>query len=576
MSKNTKKLLSYYKPYLKLLVLDMICAFIVALISLLVPLCVRYVTNDLLATTTISFKQIGVIGLGMFILAIINYVCNYFITYKGHLMGAYMERDMRRELFEHYQKLSFDFYDKQQTGVLMSRLTNGLSNMSELYHHGPEDIIISLIRFIGSFVILVRIDLTLTLVVFSILPIMIFFTVYCNSKMRKAFTLNKQRTGEINARIEDSLLGIRIVKSFTNEESELEKFSINNENFVESKRQTYKAMATFESGLNIFALLITVIVIVFGTFNITTGTIIVGNLLIFLLNINNFTEPIEKMIQFTERYQLGMTGYNRFMEILEIKPKIRDKENAKPLANVQGKVEFKNVSFRYNKKLDYALKNINFTVQKGEHIAIIGPNGAGKSTLCALLPRFYEIENGTILIDNQNIQDVTVKSLRESIGIVQQNLYMFSGTVMDNIRYGNPSASDEEVIEAAKKANAHEFIMGFSQGYQTNIHQSGVNLSGGQKQRISIARVFLKNPPILIFDEATSALDNENEKGVQDSLEALSKGRTTFVVVHRLSTIKNVKRIIVLTDDGIVEEGNHEELLAKNGIYASFYNMKFE
>ncbi len=577
MSKKMKKFLSYYKPYKKLFIADMLCALTVAAISLIMPLFVRYVTNDLLVlNTTIPLDAILQVATFMVALTIIEFFCNYFITYKGHIMGVYMERDMRNDLFTHYQKLSFSFYDNQKTGILMSRLTNDLLTLAELYHHGPEDIVISLIKFIGSFIILFQIDPTLTLIVFSVLPLMFIFTKYCNKKMKASFRLNKLRIGEINARVEDNLSGIRVVKSFANEGDELQKFTNENENYVDSKKESYKAMATFHSGLSAFITSIMVIVIVFGSLIISSGVIIIGDLLTFLLYINNFTEPVRKLINFTEQFQQGITGFDRFMEIIEIEPDIQDKKHAKPLKDIRGQVDFKNVSFKYNNTSDYVLENINISVSAGEYVALVGSSGSGKTTLCSLIPRFYEVNEGEILIDNQNIQDVTSASLRKSIGIVQQDIYLFTGTILENIRYGKPDATDEEIIIAAKQANAHEFIMDLIDGYNTDIGQRGVKLSGGQKQRLSIARVFLKNPPILIFDEATSALDNESEKVVQDSLEALAKGRTTFVIAHRLSTIKKAKRILVLSEDGIVEEGNHQELIKKDGVYAHLYNMQFE
>lgn len=577
MSQRTKRFLSYYKPYKKLFFADMFCAFVVAGISLIMPLCVRYITNDILVTSNIvqmdAILKVGAVMLG---LVLIEFACNYFVTYKGHLMGVYMEHDMRNDLFAHYQKLSFSFYDDQKTGILMSRLTNDLFTLSELYHHGPEDVIISFIKFVGAFIILLQINPLLTLLVFAILPFMFWFAFHCNKQMKKAYRLNKQRVGEINARIEDNLSGIRVVKSFTNENSELDKFNYENNNYVASKRLSYKAMAIFHSGLGAFITCITVIVIIAGSLFISGGMIAIGDLITFLLYISNLTDPVKKLINFTEQFQEGITGFERFMEILEIQPDIQDSQNAHPLSHVSGVVSFENVGFRYNDKTDYVLKNINLNVQAGEYIALVGSSGAGKTTLCSLIPRFYEVSEGTIRIDGKDIRDVTMKSLRSNIGIVQQDVYLFAGTIMDNIRYGKPEASEEEIILAAKRANAHDFIMELPDGYDTDIGQRGVKLSGGQKQRLSIARVFLKNPPILIFDEATSALDNESEKVVQDSLEELAKDRTTFVIAHRLSTIRNAKRIVVLTDEGIAEEGNHEALLKKDGVYAHLYNMQFQ
>lgn len=575
MTSRMKRFFSYYKPYKKLFFADMACALVVAGISLVLPLLTRQITNHILVITPFPIDQIITIGLIMFGLACIEFAANFFITYKGHLMGVYMERDMRTDLFAHYQKLSFSFYDEQKTGILMSRLTNDLHTLAELYHHGPEDVIISLIKFIGAFVILFSINPYLTLLVFSTLPPMILFAYFCNTKMKKAFRQNKKRLGEINARIEDNLSGIRVVKSFANEDNEVSKFDIENNNYVSSRRDSYYAMAQFHSGLNAFITLLTVIVVIAGSLFIGQGIIILGDLITFILYIGNFTDPVKKLINFTEQFQEGMTGFERFMEILEIAPDIQDKKDAIELGEVQGAVSFNQVGFRYNEKADYVLHNINLDVAPGQYIALVGTSGVGKTTICSLIPRFYEVSDGSIHIDGIDIKDIKMKSLRSKIGIVQQDVYLFSGTILENIRYGKPDATDEEIMIAAKKANAHDFISDLPEGYVTDIGQRGVKLSGGQKQRISIARVFLKNPPILIFDEATSALDNESEKVVQESLESLAKNRTTFVIAHRLSTIRNAETIIVLTEEGIAEKGSHEELLALNKTYAALYNMQF-
>ncbi len=572
-----KKFFSYYLPYQKLFWMDMGCAFVVSGISLIIPMITRYITNNVLASEQ-SFQVEIILKLGavMVILVLIEFACNYFITYKGHVMGTLMEHDMRNELFAHYQKLSFSFYDDTKTGKLMSRLTNDLFSLTELYHHGPEDIVISIIKIFGAFIILLQINIPLTLIIFTIIPMMGFCTFYFNKKLKKAYHLNKQRVAEINARIEDNLSGIRVVKSFANEQHELKKFGIENSRYVQSKSNSYKCMAGLHSSVFLFSTMITIVVIVFGSLFIAHKTILVGDLVAYLLYVSNLVEPVRKLINFTETFQEGLTGFERFMEILEIEPDIQDRPNAITLANVSGEVEFENVSFRYKEHLDWVLKDISLKVKPGEYLALVGSSGAGKTTLCSLIPRFYETTSGTIKIDQIPIKDVTLKSLRQNIGIVQQDVYLFAGTVMDNIRYGLPDATDEEIILAAKRANAHEFIMELPEGYHTDIGQRGVKLSGGQKQRLSIARVFLKNPPILIFDEATSALDNESEKVVQDSLEALSENRTTFVIAHRLSTIRNADRIIVLSDEGIEETGTHEELLNQNGTYASLYNLQFK
>ncbi len=575
MNNRVRKFFSYYKPYKKLFFADMGCALVVAGISLALPLLTRQITNTILLETPIPFNQIFIVGAIMAGLACIEFAANFFITYKGHLMGVYMEHDMRNDLFSHYQKLSFSFYDDQKTGILMSRLTNDLFSLSELYHHGPEDVVISLIKFIGAFIILFSINPYLTLIVFATLPPMVIFAYYCNVKMKKAYRQNRKRVGEINARIEDNLSGIRVVKSFANESSEIEKFDIENNNYVNSKRNSYYAMAQFHSGLGAFITFLTVIVVVAGSLFIGNGIIVIGDLITFILYISNFTDPVKKLINFTEQFQEGVTGFERFMEILEIEPDIQDKKDAIDLNDVEGHVLFNNVGFRYNEKSDYVLKNINLDVTPGQYIALVGSSGAGKTTLCSLIPRFYEVSEGSILIDGYDIRDVKMKSLRSKVGIVQQDVYLFTGTILENIRYGKPDATDEEIVQAAKNANAHDFILDLPDGYDTDIGQRGVKLSGGQKQRLAIARVFLKNPPILIFDEATSALDNESEKVVQDSLESLARNRTTFVIAHRLSTIRNAEKILVLSEEGIVEQGTHEELLQLNKTYATLYNMQF-
>ena len=570
-----KKFISYYKPYISLFLADMFCASVAAGVTLVFPMVTRYITGTILQKEPIEFSMIYKLGIFLIVLVIVEYFCNYFIAYQGHVMGAKMERDLRSELFAHYQKLSFSFYDDQKTGQLMSRLTNDLFSLTELYHHGPEDLIISIIKFVGAFIILLNINVELTLVVFAFIPFMILFASYYNKQMNKAFDNNKRKIGDINARIEDNLSGIRVVQSFANEEAEQEKFSYNNNQYVLSKKNSYKYMGGYHSGLNAFISLISVIVIILGSTLIGKGQLTTPDLIAFILYINNLIEPIRKLINFTEQFAEGITGFNRFLEMMAIEPDIQDQKGAKELTNVKGEVEFDHVGFKYRPDLDYVLKNINLKVNEGEYLALVGSSGAGKTTICSLIPRFYETSEGAIYVDGQNIKDVTLKSLRQNIGIVQQDVYLFAGTIMDNIRYGRLDASDEEIIEAAKKANAHEFIMSLPEGYQTDCGQRGVKLSGGQKQRLSIARVFLKNPPILIFDEATSALDNESERVVQESLESLAKNRTTFVIAHRLSTIKNAKRIIVLGDEGIVEQGNHEELLKKEGTYAKLYKMQF-
>lgn len=572
-----KKFLSYYKPYKGLFIKDMICAIIAAAITLVFPLLTRYITNDvLLSNSDTKFETILYLGIFMIVLIVIEYFANYFVAYQGHVMGAKMEADMRNELFHHYQLLSFRFYDNQKVGQLMTRLTNDLFSLTELYHHGPEDIVISTIKIVGAFIILLTINVELTLIVFSVIPIMILFAIYYNKQMKKAFKANKKKIGDINARIEDSLSGIRVVKSFANEKEELHRFKKENGLWLDTKRNSYHKMGRYHSGLTAFLSFITVMVICGGSWLILNDVLNAGDLIAFLLYIGNLTEPIKKLINFTESFQEGITGFERYLELLKIEPDIHDAENAVELKDIRGEVVFKDVSFKYDESLDYVLRNIDLHVNSGEYIALVGQSGAGKTTLCSLIPRFYDVSEGSICIDGVDIRDITLKSLRSNIGIVQQDVYLFAGTILDNIAYGNPEASEEDIIRAAKLANAHDFIMEMEDGYLTDIGQRGVKLSGGQKQRISIARVFLKNPAILIFDEATSALDNESEKVVQDSLETLAKNRTTFVIAHRLSTIRNAKRIVVLNDEGIVESGSHQELLDKGGEYANLYYMQFK
>jgi ATP-binding cassette subfamily B protein len=577
MNSRSKKFLSYYKPYLGLFFADMACAFIVSAITLVLPLCARYITKNVLeGITPNTLDQIYVMGAVMLALVAIHTVCNMFVAYQGHMMGAMMESDMRHELFEHYQKLSFRFYDDQKTGQLMTRLTNDSFALAELYHHGPEDIVISFLNFVGAFIILININVELTLIVLLFLPIMAVYAWYFNKKMKRAMRKSKDRIGDINAQVEDSLSGIRVVKSFTNEEIEKKKFAYENNRFVDSRRKEYKSETYFYEGLIAFTQLMTIGVIIFGGVTIVHASLDLADLVTFLLYIGILIEPIKRFGNFTRLYQEGMTGFERFMEVLEVEPDIQDSADAIDLTCVQGNVEFKDVSFKYKEDHNYVLKKISLHIKAGEYVALVGSSGAGKTTLCSLIPRFYEVNQGEILLDGKNIRDVTLRSLRRNIGVVQQDVYLFAGTIADNIRYGKPEATMAEIIAAAKKANAHDFIMELPDGYDTDIGQRGVKLSGGQKQRLSIARVFLKNPPVIIFDEATSALDNESEKAVQDSLEKLTNNRTTLVIAHRLSTVRNAQRIVVLTDNGIDEQGTHEELIALDGAYANLYNMQLK
>lgn len=554
---------------------DMACAFAVSLTALLIPLCVSYITKNLLtsdASNTIS--QIYGMGVVMLLLIAIHTACNSFVDYQGHMMGAMMERDMRRELFDHYQKLSFSFYDEQKVGQLMTRLTNDSFDMAELFHHGPEDVVISLLNFVGAFAILLTINARLALIIFLLLPVMAVYAFHFNKKLKAALRRNHNRIGDINAQVEDTLAGIRVVKSFANESVEREKFGVENGRFLDSRRDTYRSDMYFYNGLLAFTQLMTIVVVVFGGISIANASLDLPDLITFLLYVGILIEPIRRYGNFTRLYQEGMAGFERFMEALEVEPAIQNAANAIELSEIKGEVAFKEVSFTYKTGNDYVLQNVSLAIRAGEYVALVGASGVGKTTLCSLIPRFYEVNDGEILLDGVNIKEICLRSLRENIGVVQQDVYLFPGTVWDNIRYGKMDASAEAIVAAAKQANAHDFIMSLPNRYETDIGQRGVKLSGGQKQRLSIARVFLKDPPILIFDEATSALDNESEQAIRDAMEALANSRTTIVIAHRLSTIRNAERIVVLDEQGIAEEGTHETLMALGGAYAGLYNVQ--
>ena len=552
----------------------MFFATLSAAVALTIPLVVRYVTSTLIYLPADEIiRQITYIGIGLVVLLAIDCYSRFFIGNYGHVMGAKMEYDMRAELFGHMQKLSFSFYDDAKVGQLMSRITSDLFDITELLHHGPENIILSVLKITGAFVILVSINGWLALAAFAVLPFMFAFALILNKKMRRAFRANRVKIADINAQIEDNLSGIRVVKSFANEDIENEKFRVGNDGFLAAKKNSYHYMGSFQAGVGVFTTMIQVSVILVGTVLIAHGRVDMTDLVTFLLYIGVFTDPIRTLVDFTEQFQNGYTGFERFQEIMNIRPDIEDAPDATPIGMVKGEIEFDNVSFQYKDNQENVLNHINLKVPAGAYMALVGSSGAGKTTLCSLIPRFYDVTGGRIMIDGKDIRSVTLKSLRDQIGMVQQDVYLFAGTIFENIQYGKPGATREGVIEAAKNANAHEFIMAFPDGYDTDIGQRGIKLSGGQKQRLSIARVFLKNPPILIFDEATSALDNESEKVVQDSLEKLAKNRTTFVIAHRLTTIQNAEKILVLTEDGIAESGTHEELLAQGGLYEKLYHM---
>ncbi|NLM35580.1 MAG: ABC transporter ATP-binding protein [Clostridiales bacterium] len=575
--KSIRKFISYYKPYKLLFFADMFCALLLSAIDLVFPLLVRYLLDEVyvLDDSQVILKYVLIIGSILLSMYVIRLFCQYFITSWGHIMGARMEADMREDIFAHLQKLSFSYYDNRNTGKIMSRIVNDLFDISELAHHGPEDIFISAIKLIGSFIILMSINVKITLILLVVTSIMLVFSAYYNKRMRAVFKKNREKIANVNAQVQDSLAGIRVVKSFANEKIEKCKFDKGNQEFLETKKDSYLIMGRFYSGNGFFQGLLYLSVILSGGVFISTGDLELSGLVVYILYINIFLNPIEKLVNFTEQFQKGITGFERFLEVMETEPDIKDKKGAKDLVNPKGDIQFKNVSFSYNDK-HTVLSNINIDIKAGKTVALVGPSGGGKTTFCSLIPRFYEITEGTITIDGIDIRDLKLRSLRNAIGIVQQDVYLFAGSIGENIGYGKPGATKEEIIEAAKKANIHDFIMSLENGYDTYVGERGVKLSGGQKQRVSIARVFLKNPPILILDEATSALDNESERYIQRSLEELSKNRTTLVIAHRLSTIRNADEIIVLTDEGIKERGKHEDLLKLNGLYSYLYNMQFE
>lgn len=574
MKENLKKMISYYKPYKRVFFIDMFFAIMASAIALVIPLVVRYVASNVgKMDAKDAVKQLIIIAIVVGALILFQCYCNYYIANYGHVMGANIEYDMRAEIFAHFQKMPFSFFDDQKVGQLMSRITSDLFDITELLHHGPENLTISFIKILGALAILISINAKLALAAFVLVPFMIVYAYFFNKKMKQTFRMNRIKIAAINEQIEDNLSGIRVVKSFANEELENKKFKVGNDGFLQAKKNNYKYMGGYNSGLTAFTTTINLLVIIVGGVMIIKNMVGVTDLLTFLLYINIFTDPVKTLIDFTEQFQNGYSGYERFRQILTLEPEIQDKEDAVDMNNVKGRITFEDVSFRYNDNEHRVLKHINLDVKAGSYIALVGSSGAGKTTLCNLIPRFYEVSDGKIMIDGTDIRDVKLKSLRDNIGMVQQDVYLFAGTIFENIRYGRPDATKEEVIEAAKEANAYDFIMSLPNGFDTDIGQRGIKLSGGQKQRLSIARVFLKNPPILIFDEATSALDNESEKIVQQSMEKLAKNRTTLVIAHRLSTIRNAEKILVLTENGIEEEGTHRELIEKQGIYYELYKM---
>lgn len=569
-----KKFISYYKPHKKLFFIDMLFAFLISVFDLIFPMFSRNIVNEIIPQGRIDLLIKWTII--MMFLFILRYISEYIVSYWGHVLGVYIEHDMRKDLFSHLQTLPFSYYDNTQTGHIMSRLVNDLRDITELAHHGPEDLFISLVMFVGSFILLMRIEWKLTLVIFSFVPIMIWFAITKRKKMEESFREVRKKIADVNAQLENSISGIRVAKSFTNEDYEIEKFNKGNELFRDARKQSYKAMAEFSAGIGIMTNILNLIVISLGGYFVYRGFINLGDLIAYTLYVNLFMQPIKRLAAFMQQYQDGMTGFERFMEVMNIKSDIVDKEDAIELEDVEGHIQFRNVSFSYNDGEDKVLSNINLDIEAGKTVAIVGPSGSGKTTLCHLIPRFYDTNEGDIFIDGYNIKDIKLKSLRENIGIVQQDVFLFTGTIRDNISYGDPTKPEEEVVEAAKKARIHDFIMSLPDGYDTYIGEKGVKLSGGQKQRISIARLFLKDPPILILDEATSALDTATEVLIQQSLEELAEGRTTLIIAHRLSTIKNADEILVLTNEGIEERGSHEELLEQNYIYAKLYRSQFK
>lgn len=554
----------------------MVCAFLVSVVDLSFPLILSYLSkNFFIRDKSIVLRGLIYIGIILVFIYILKYFCQYFIAAWGHIMGARMENNMRSDLFNHFQKLSFSYYDNNNTGQMMSKLVSDLFDISELAHHGPENVFISIVKIIGSFVILLFINVKMTVILFLVTVAMVAFSISKNKKMQHIFLDNRKKMANINASVQDSLEGIRTVKSFGNENLEKTKFDKNNNEYLNSRSDSYKVMGEFIAGNSFFQGILYIAIIVSGGIFIIEGSLKVSDLAVYALYINIFINPIDILINFVEQFQKGYAGFRRFIEVVETEPEIVDSKDAVVLEGVKGDIEYKNVCFNYNSKHN-VLSNINISIKSGKNIALVGPSGAGKTTICSLLPRFYDVTEGAVTIDGKDIRNLTIESLRNSIGIVQQEVYMFSGTVKENIKYGKSDASDEEIIKAAKEANIHDYIMTLPKGYDTYIGQHGVKLSGGQKQRISISRVFLKNPPILILDEATSALDNESERFIQNSLEKLSKNRTTIVIAHRLSTIRNADEIIVIDNEGIKERGSHEDLLEKKGLYSYYYNMQFQ
>ena len=569
-----KKFIHYYGPYKAVFFIDLICAAVISLVDLAYPQILRTMTKTLFTQDKdIILHALPVIGISLFVMYIIQSLCKYYVTCQGHMMGAKMERDMRRELFDHYQELSFSYYSRNNSGQMMSKLVSDLFDISEFAHHGPENLFISLVKIVGAFIFLFFINRKLALPLILLVIVMFVFSFRQNAKMQETFMENRRKIGDVNASLQDTLSGIRVVQSFANEDIERAKFKKSNEAFLVSKRDNYHCMGSFMSSNLFFQGMMYLVTLVYGGYLIAQGEMQTSDLAMYALYIGIFISPIQILVELVEMMQKGLSGFRRFLDVMETESEIRDADNAVELTDVKGHVRYDHVSFHYSDDETPVLSDISIDIPAGKSIALVGPSGSGKTTICSLLPRFYDVTGGSITVDGKDIRGLTLKSLRSQIGMVQQDVYLFDGTIKDNIAYGKPGASDEEIIKAAKCASIHDFIMELPDKYDTYVGERGTRLSGGQKQRISIARVFLKNPPILILDEATSALDNESERWIQKSLEELSKNRTTITIAHRLSTIRDADEIIVITEDGIAERGTHAELLEKNGLYAAYYNM---
>ena len=569
-----KKFIQYYAPYKGVFFLDLICAAVISLADLAFPQILRTLTKTLFTESSDAILRALIpITLVLFVMYVIQAGCKYYVSYQGHMMGAHMERDMRQQLFDHYERLSFSYYDQNNSGQMMSKLVSDLFDISEFAHHGPENLFISLIKIVGSFVFLFLINWKLAIPLLVLVAFMLFFSYGQNKKMQATFMDNRRKIGNLNSSLQDTLAGIRVVQSFANEDIEREKFKKSNQGFLSSKNANYRCMGSFTGGNLFFQGMMYLMTLVFGGWLIAHGQMESADLAMYALYIGIFISPIQILVELTEMMQKGLSGFRRFLDVVETEPEIVDAEDAEPLENIKGHVRYEHVSFHYNDDDSLVLDDVSFDIQAGKSVALVGASGSGKTTICSLLPRFYDVSEGRITIDGKDVRKLTLQSLREQIGLVQQDVYLFCGSIRENIAYGRPDASMEEIIEAAKKANIHEFIMELPDGYETFVGERGTRLSGGQKQRISIARVFLKNPPILILDEATSALDNESERFIQQSLEELAKDRTTITIAHRLSTIRNADEILVVAENGIVECGTHDELLEKGGIYAHYYEI---